>query len=225
VAYNAAPGITSSCRLNSTHENLQGPLKDVLEVSVSSPAFYSRFVHYDDVAEALDRESSRAETKNRTISVVNASLLTILYASETKCTSKLASTEKMLTRSDAIRWDLLRRLRCPPKAVAYPEAHVGASQKNEFRAQKFSALDAYVIRYCKDAAQYRRTATELFLAQRWCWGLTFLSTGVDVLIRFLVLKWTLTNAFDMLHTSNVMSVMVRILCVNAIHVWGVAKGT
>jgi len=225
VAYNAAPGITSSCRLDSAHEGLHGPLKDVLEVSISSPAFYSRFIHYDGAAEALDREFSSAEMKNRTILVVNARLLTALYASETKCISELALSESFLTWSDVIRWHLLRRLRCPPTAVAYPKAHEGASQQNDFGAKTFSALDAFVIRYCKDAAQYRRTATELFIAQRWCWGLTFLPTSVDFLIRFFLLKWTLTKVFDMLHTSNVMSVLFRILCVSVIHVWGIAKGT
>lgn len=210
---------------NATYEESQ---THTLTLKVLTPAFYSRFIHYAHVSEAFDRESLATDEKNRTVVVECAHLLPILLES-IKTQQSLTSQNPL----DRLRWRLLRALRCPPAAPAYPSTNSTAT--SDIRTLPLSPLDTYVQHQNRrNSAIYRRISTKLFLAQRSTLGLPPLITALDWLLRSLLILATVwcarrCDVFDVLRPKDHGVEEWREACVlvglaNGMHFWEWVKG-
>ncbi|KAH7093756.1 hypothetical protein FB567DRAFT_180333 [Paraphoma chrysanthemicola] len=160
-----------------------------LEIRILTPAFYSRFVHYAHTSEAFDRESIFTDEKNRTVWISRPELLPILF--QRPCSPTMdPSSNTQRTYLDKIRWNILRRLRCAPVEPAYS---VSTPSKAEYmledvRSLPFSELDLHARNTfgAEFAANYRRTVTKLFMAQRIGLGFAEAIGLLDILIRLVL---------------------------------------
>ncbi|KAF2634487.1 hypothetical protein P280DRAFT_438813 [Massarina eburnea CBS 473.64] len=163
-----------------------------LALQISTPVFYSRFVHYAHTSEALDRECLFTDEKNRTVWISNPELLPQLLP---KLGTKLRSESKEFverTYFDELRWKVLRKLRCPPVEPTYPVTPKAPEfDVNDIRTLPYSDLDSFVrgpegLAY---AGFYRRMVTEMFLARRVFMGFSQTMEDADFVVRALVC-WT-----------------------------------
>ncbi|KAK5013201.1 hypothetical protein LTR60_003992, partial [Cryomyces antarcticus] len=156
-----------------------------LNIKILSPAFYSRFVHYAHTSEAFDRECLCTDEKNQTVSVSDARLLNNLLSTGKPPVSAALPTYLF----DGLRWDMMRRLRCPPAAPAYPPPLISDANTavKDIRSLALSPVDRFVRDHCADAWLYRRKVTELFLAQRFAFGFTVVVGAADLLFRLLLI--------------------------------------
>lgn len=161
-----------------------------LEIRVLTPAFYSRLVHYTDLSEAVDRECIFTDEKNRTLWICRPQLLPSLLPRR----SSFKTDDQRLPviyRSylDELRWRILRKLRCPPADPVYSMTPTSSSfHIDDIRARPYSELDNFVRKSkdCLYAGEYRRAATKLFLAQRYCFGFSDAISLVDLGFRALL---------------------------------------
>lgn len=204
-----------------------------LTLKVTSPAFYSRFVHYAHAKEAFDRECLATDEKDRTIVINNANLLPIfLHAVGSisgQVNSKLGSIEQ-------VKWTCLRRLRCPPPEPSHHSRHYPDPEYNVIDIRTFgdAELDKFVMSHSQDANAYLRIVTKLFLSDRFAFGIPVLITGVDWLLRAALLLVTMvyanhSDALDILRprkwvVGDVQSVAVMLILANAVHIWSFVKG-
>ncbi|KAF2718745.1 hypothetical protein K431DRAFT_287344 [Polychaeton citri CBS 116435] len=209
-----------------------------LTISILTPAFYSRFVHYTNAKEAFDRESLATEEKNRTAVIENAILLPIFLVA----VSELATRHKAATRSlnpyRYLSWIIFRAAKCPPPSQIYPSitdsATEGLYMLQDIRRSGYSEFDTFVKRRCRNDAVYRRIATKLFLAQRIFYGITPGISLLDFIFRATLVVAALaycstTAAFDVLRPEYLGSggwpaVGSTLLLANSIHLWEFAKG-
>lgn len=218
VVYRPAPGLGSSVELCSQYGSDTRPQ---MEIDVTSPAFYTRFVHYAHSTEAFDREFLCTDNRNRTITVSDPRLLTLVFAPEDQHLADGSHVDGML---ESLRWAFLRNVRCPPASGAYPEVKKTVSALGEdIRPKPYSSLDRFVMNRCSDAALYRRTATKLFLSQKWFFGLDLVVTGLDVILRFCMLKLVWSSAFGASLTTTP-SIQGHLLLSQLIHAWAALKG-
>lgn len=204
-----------------------------LTVKILSPAFYSRFVHYAHAKEAFDREALATDEKNRTLIIEPAHLLPALLDAIKQATS--SQTLQHTSLLERARWSILRQLRCPPPEPSYPTtASDPAVTTTDIRAFPRSELDAFARTSLADGADYRRTCTRLFLAQRFALGFPVLISAFDLLIRgaclFAAIVYSSgSDAFDVLrpraHTlEDVAPVAVLLGLANSVHIWSFLKG-
>lgn len=217
---------------NATYEESHN---HTLTLKVLTPAFYSRSVHYAHFSEAFDRESLATDEKNRTVAIECPHLLPILLDSiKAQCSTSTDISSSNLF--DNLRWRLLRSLRCPPAAPAYPPPSNSASYTttSDIRTLPQSPLDTYTQHHSTDAALYRRICTKLFLAQRFALGLPPLITALDWMLRSLLVLAAVAYArgsdvFDVLRprehsVADWRETVVLLGLANGVHVWAWVKG-
>ncbi|GAB7341773.1 hypothetical protein MBLNU457_g0105t1 [Dothideomycetes sp. NU457] len=205
-------------------------------VRVLSPAFYSRFVHYAHTAEAFDREGYHTDEKNRTVDISDPELLAeILRPTGDHIRAK---SEAPRSVKSGLRWNIMKRLRCPPAAVPYPEpsplAKKSNTQVDDIRTFGYSPMDCFVMDQCEDAAIYRKALTKLFLAELYAAGITALVTAADLTIRGLLLVFSMRLLSTMFPFSfeglvsfdsvKIADSGIGLLLANLIHAWSLAKG-
>lgn len=131
ISVNSAPSISPSDRRTSnTHRNI--------DITILTPAFYSRFLHYSSLQEAIEAEFLNTDIKNRTVEISNVGLLLeIICSSSSSSLDSTATSEptsipgtKGQPNLIAWRWSLLSKIQSfvPPPAVAYDPA-VGVDGK------------------------------------------------------------------------------------------------
>lgn len=183
-----------------------------ITLRITSPTFYSRFVHYCHTREALDREGLATDEKNRTLTISNPSLFHQLLESANFTGPGVAGGWASVNVLAKARWWLACKLRHPPPAVSYPPApaakHVVVK---DIRASPPSTLDVFVRGNCEDAKAYRAAITKLFLAERCVWGIPGLLKLADLIVRTGVL-----NAALLVPGSWVV--------LNAANIWSLVKG-
>lgn len=208
-----------------------------LTIKVLSPAFYSRFVHYSYAQEAFDREALATDEKNRTVIVEPPHLLPILLDAIKQAISTPQPSPSTTTNPlTSLRWALLRHLRCPPAAPAYPSTIPDPSTTTtDIRTFPRSELDAFARHSAsRESEAYRRTCTKLFLAQRFTLGFPVLVTVLDVLFRALLLLVAIayssrSEVFDVLRprehgVGDIGEVAELLLLANGVHLWNLVKG-
>lgn len=211
---------------NATYEESHN---HTLTLKVLTPAFYSRFIYYAHVSEAFDRESLATDEKNRTAVIKCAHLLPVLLDS-IKTQQSGQPSSSLAIPLEQLRWRLLRSLRCPPAAPAYPATHTTTS---DIRTLPRSPLDAYTQHHSADKATYRRICTKLFLAQRFALGFPPLITALDWLLRSLFILVAIGYArgrdvFDVLRprehsAADWTEAVVLLGLANGIHLWAWVK--
>ncbi|OJD34803.1 dna-binding wrky domain-containing protein [Diplodia corticola] len=226
VSYTPAPG------LGEPHEFFSSSAKEdqsskSLEINVTSPAFYSRFVHYYHTSEALDRESLFADEKNKTAWISNPQALKLLPLNRPRYVEP--PQLKFSRARSAIGWHLLRRLRCPPAAPSYPASVQGSDPafvREDIRPKGFATCDEYVMRNCHDAWLYKRCLLKLFLAQRFGLGFTEMVDLLDLIVRVCLIVGVLSVVSSDLQArgaEDAGSAVPKILGLNTVHAWSLIK--
>ena len=259
VIYQAAHHSDSELVLYSSGYLREKEHERTLTVKILSPAFYSRFVHYSHAKEAFDREALATDEKNRTLLIEPPHLLPILLDAMKQATTNndpsttpnSSSTPPLPSRIlpnnplTSLRWTLLRKLRCPPAAPAYPPAADPSMNITDIRTHPLSELDLFTRNntistntntVALNSSHYRRTLTKLFLAQRFTLGLPVLITALDLLLRGSVLLAAIiysgqSDAFDVLRPrahdrggEDVFAVGILLALANGVHLWSLVKG-
>jgi len=227
VVYQAAPGMGRSCSFHSCQKDEAERPERTLGINVVSPSFYSRFVHYAGVDEAFNREFLCTDSKNQTVSLLNAHLLPRLLPTKHNKTQADHSSDRTRGWGAAIRWNLLRKLRCPPPGKAYPDPVRELSNllsRKDVQPQNFSSMDNFIMRRGDDEAVYKRAVTKLFIAQRFFYGLTPLVTGVDYIIRLCLSSCALTTILAVKQKDLSMTGGAQFVIGScAIHLWALLK--
>ncbi|KAF2765595.1 DUF1365-domain-containing protein [Teratosphaeria nubilosa] len=207
--------------------------KRTLIIKVLSPAFYSRFVHYQHAKDAFDHECLVQDERNRTATVERQELLSVLYgAFEDQQRIRLPSTIRQ-SAPEQIRWACMRQLRCPPAAISYSTSDTRPLKPAVTSAP--SELDHFVLSQCSDAAIYRRITCKLFLAERFAFGLPVVLVAMDWLFRSCLILASLLytdndeHAVDVfrprrLGREDIAGFAVTVLLANGLHVWSWVKG-
>ncbi|KAL1650879.1 hypothetical protein SLS58_000998 [Diplodia intermedia] len=227
VSYTPAPG------LGETEEILSSSAKEdqssnSLDINVTNPAFYSRFVHYYHTSEALDRESLFTDEKNKTAWISNPQALKLLPLNHPRYVEPLPFQLSQLGVTSG--WQLLRKLRCPPAAPSYPDAVQGCSPafaREDIRPKGFATCDEYVMRNCHDARLYRQCLLKLFLAQRFGLGFTEVIDLFDLIVRICLTVGVfsvVSSDLRALGAEDAGSAVPKILGLNAVHAWSLIKG-
>lgn len=177
--------------VKTTHERGRDRNFNRLEIRVTTPVFYSRFVHYAHTSEAFDRECLFTDEKNRTLWISQPEVLPKLLPRSRSVHVKDGSLPVKRSYLDELRWNLLRKLRCPPPEPAYSVTPKSAEfDIGDIRMLPFSDLDNFVRSRAGSAyaGAYRRLATKIFLAQRFALGLVEIIDFLDFILR-LMLCW------------------------------------
>jgi DUF1365 family protein len=256
VIYQAAHHSDSELVLYSSGYLREKEHERTLTVKILSPAFYSRFAHYSHAKEAFDREALATDEKNRTLLIEPPHLLPILLDAMKQATiSDLSTTPNSPSSSSSssplssrllpnnplssLRWTILRKLRCPPAAPAYPSPNTPQTDPlttiTDIRTHPLSELDLFTRTNSATSSHYRRTLTKLFLAQCFTLGLPVLITALDILFRGSILLAAIvyssrSDAFDVLRprvhdeTGDMVAVGVLLGLANGAHLWSLVKG-
>ena len=214
---------------NFTYEEDHGR---TLSFKVTSPAFYSRFVHYGSAQEAVEQECLAVDEKNRTAYLERPELLqSLLDAIDEQHESHQQSIRQ--TALSRLRWALLRRLRCPPAAASYPSESTerGSASKTTNGTPE---MDDYVQENCQDSHIYFRIALKLFIGERIAFGVPAVLTMLDCVWRAILLLCAMDyshrqDVFDVLRWKRLSendagSVAGMLLLANSIHIWSMVKG-
>ncbi|KAF2737455.1 DUF1365-domain-containing protein [Polyplosphaeria fusca] len=221
---------------------LVGRTPKQLEIRVLTPAFYSRFVHYRHTSEAFDRECIFTEEKNRTFWISNPEMLPQLLSKSSRASLENGVFPMHRRYMDEVRWRLMRELRGPPAAVAYPSPNMSPDYKvDDIRSLPYSDLDLFVrgpLEY--RSAQYRRLLTQLFLAQRLAFGFANVISVLDLFTRIALcyagsramISWAETRGTGALERSAKLTMRETDwswtgqvgLCVCLCHAYGSMKG-
>ena len=233
LIYHAAHNEEEKIVLYSPSFTYEEDQQQALTLMVTSPALYSRFVHYAHAKEAFDRECLATDEKNRTLVIKNAGQLPVLVDAIHRIGLKGPSEPNLL---EQVRWSWLRRLRCPPSEASYPRnesSDVGYTI-TDIRSLGDSELDNFVKHYCKDAGIYQQVAIKLFLAQRFAFGIPMLISVFDWLVRAISLVAAMyyaghSNTIDILRprkfeAEDIRSVAASLILANAVHFWSLVKG-
>jgi hypothetical protein len=153
-----------------------------LTIRVTTPAFYSRFVHYAHTSEAFDREGLTTDEKNRTI-IINPAELLPLFLNGMKRSEDIDGIWSQ-TIVEHVRWSLLRRLRCPPPTESYSTST--NHRVADIRSFGEAEMDAFLRRE-EEPGNYLRIAMKLFLATRFTFGLPVIVEGVDWFFRAIMI--------------------------------------
>ncbi|EKG12220.1 hypothetical protein MPH_10703 [Macrophomina phaseolina MS6] len=232
ISYTPAPGLGGPQELLPLNTS-NAKATDLLEIKVTSPAFYSRFVHYNHTAEALDRECLFTDERNRTVWISNPQVLKMLSLQHREAIELPSGFDYF---ADSVGWQLLRFFRCPPAAPSYPDAEKADSPafvREDIRPKNFSAFDKYVMQHCADGWLYRRCVIRLFLAERTVFGFTEVIDFLDVVVRICLIlgtSWVVPNDLMNLYRFGEAGALtggftiLKALAFNTIHVWSSIKG-
>jgi DUF1365 family protein len=266
VIYQAAHHSDSELVLYSSGYLREKEHERTLTVKILSPAFYSRFVHYSHAKEAFDREALATDEKNRTLLIEPPHLLPILLDAMKQATTRDPSSPPTMPHDSrtsplpsrllpnnpfsSLRWTILRKLRCPPAAPAYPPVTDPSTTITDIRTHPLSELDIFTrsanstnatnssttsSTETLNSSHYRHTLTKLFLAQRFTLGLPVLVTALDLLFRgsiFLaaIVYSSRSDAFDVLRpkaydrSEDLVAVGILLALANGVHLWSLVKG-
>ena len=170
---------------------------ETIRIQVLTPAFYSRFVHYRTMGEAIEAEFLIEPEHNQTAYVSDAALLDLLFNQEEV---GRPGRRRMRTGHFALShsgWNLLYWLRSSPDAPSYPPQLLPSSKAAALRARDSGSiapaneptpLDNFVRRHCsgQEQSQYRRAVTRLFLSKRIALGFVPLLNVYRLLICLVV---------------------------------------
>ncbi|KAF2683104.1 DUF1365-domain-containing protein [Lentithecium fluviatile CBS 122367] len=164
-----------------------------LDIRITTPAFYSRFVHYAHTSEAFDRECLFTDGKNRTLWISQPELLPLLLPKSGSGDTHTNTSNEKAERGhlDELRWTILRKLRCPPAEPAYVVTPKSDTfDIGDIRTMQYSELDHFMRgpggrAFARD---YRRMVTNIFLAQRFALGFMEVIDLLDFGVRA-VLCW------------------------------------
>ncbi|PIA89645.1 hypothetical protein CB0940_07644 [Cercospora beticola] len=223
--------------LYSTNFTYKEDHDSTLTLKVISPAFYSRFLHYAHAKEAFDRECLFTDEKNRTVTIDGTPALPDLLHAMKHASQFTTEDTPRIGFLENIRWKLLRRLRCPAPAAAYPESLRKSTDEeytiSDIRSFHFSEMDQYV-RQSTHIAQYRRIVLKIFLAERFAMGIPGLIALWDITLRsclILVSMWYCDNSavWDILrarpfHREDFWISGFALLLANSVHFWSLIKG-
>ncbi|KAF2832612.1 hypothetical protein CC86DRAFT_341260 [Ophiobolus disseminans] len=179
----------STQTIATTHQPARNRETRKLEITVLTPAFYSRFVHYAHTSEAFDRECIFTDEKNRTLWVSQPQLLAVLI-NESRHVEAGSGVVVKRSYFHELRWKLIKKLRCAPAlpadAVSTPSNAEATAE--DVRSLPYSELDLYVrsFRGRVWAKEYRRIVTKLFLAQRFGLGFAEVIDLLDFAVRALL---------------------------------------
>ncbi|EME83343.1 uncharacterized protein MYCFIDRAFT_153940 [Pseudocercospora fijiensis CIRAD86] len=208
-----------------------------MTLKVLSPAFYSRFIHYAHAAEAFDRECLGTDDKNRTIVIDGAQgLPTLLDCMKHTDRHKAKSTRRKGVLHD-LRWNILRRLRCPPAVASYPtdESRLDVEYStHDSRSFKFSECDRFIQTAHKDSSLYWKTVVKLFIAERITFGIPLLVAVFDWTVRITMILsamiycdnfpvWDILRARPF-HKSDIPTSSIALVLANSVHIWSSLKG-
>jgi len=198
VTYRPAPGTGTQNEIVLTSPSASTETKPCNELTVLSPSFYSRFVHYAHTSEALDREYLCTDVRNRTIAISNiSSLVKLLLDNRQQAQQARKTAVLQKTRLTRLRWLFMQRLRCPPANQSYgdfSDVSSGPKKREDIRSLPLSDLDVFVSRHSLNGFEYRRRVTLLFLAQRFGLGFTGIIQLVELLVKILLLGALLSVA-------------------------------
>jgi hypothetical protein len=192
ITYRPAPGTGTQNEIVLTSPSANTETKACCELTVLSPSFYSRFVHYAHTSEALDREYLCTNVRNRTIAISNINSLVKLFLDNRRQQAQQARKTPMPQKTLLTRWRWLfmQRLRCSPASQTYgdlSDASLGSNKREDIRSLPLSELDVFVSQHSLNGFEYRRRVTILFLAQRFGVGFTGIIQMIEVLVKILVL--------------------------------------
>jgi DUF1365 family protein len=208
--------------------------KRTLSIKVLTPAFYSRFAHYEHAKEAFYRECLE-ESKSCTATLERPELLDLLLDAIEQQHQSAPQEKVKQSWLERARWAFLRRLRCPPAASAYSAPDQPAYDDSDTKASKGSELDTFVLSHCEDGDTYRRIVTKLFLAERFGFGIPALLVAIDLFIRTALLMASMVYSDNtakfvdvfrprQLDLEDVRSVAISLLLANSVHIWSLFKG-
>ncbi len=176
--------------IENVHKNIRDDDILGLEIRVLAPAFYSRLVHYSSLAEAIDRECVFTDEKNRTLWISRPQVLPRLLSRRKSTDAKTEAMSKTnRSHLEEIRWEVMKKLRCPPPQPAYFAHPIGLSHDvKDIRPQSYSELDAYVRNGESrvNTGEYRKIVTKLFLAQKLCLGFSEVIDLLALILRALL---------------------------------------
>lgn len=201
-----------------------------MAIRITSPAFYSRFVHYAHAREAFDRECLATDEKNRTLTITNPQSLAVLFDSLQKSAQESAPRKQSPLKK--LRWSLLRWLRRPPPAASYPDTP--GYSVSDIRSFGSAEIDSFVQMQSTEAGTYQRIVIKIFLASRFAVGLPVLISGLDLLLRGCLVLATLhyshhATAVDIFRPRRIESQDLRntaivFLLAHIVHIWSFIKG-
>ncbi|PNS18091.1 hypothetical protein CAC42_4050 [Sphaceloma murrayae] len=241
------PGDVGDVQVFSTpHSVAQEDEKQLLEVTVLSPAFYSRLIHYAHLTEAFDREGLCTDEKNRTVVLSRPDVLDMLLKED----STRPSIGKRCSRLETWRWDMLCKYRCPPPPVSYVEDGAKPVRDvvvEDIRPERLSQLDRFAMERtpADEAAWYRTTVTKTFVTQRYALGISALVGLAEYLLQValsVAAYRATTAAFAAIEAASIafaggdvvlahgklellMAVSGSLAGAGLVHLWNVAKGT
>jgi DUF1365 family protein len=235
LSYRPAPGTGTSAEIVLRSPSATEKADQTCDLDILSPAFYSRFVHYAHTSEAVDREFLCTDVRNRTISIHNAACLGMLFQTQGTA-SKAVHTSKGRSLLTRVLWQLMRRLRCAAAVQSYTEADTkmthGQAISKDIRALPLSNLDLFVLQTSTNAFDYRRTVTNLFLAQRFAFGLTAIINTAEFMLKLALIYGTTTVLVKLLSSTHYdhhigasgMSLFSSIVAAGSLHVYSQLKG-
>ncbi|KAI9813266.1 MAG: hypothetical protein M1827_004208 [Pycnora praestabilis] len=215
---------------------------EYLEITVITPAFYSRFVHYLDPLEAFQKEFLEAVEENKTIGISKPGLLPLIFAhaKETDNSFRKGEESSYSTYTESWGWSLLNRLRSLPPEPNY--ASKSSSSSDSLSDNKLVSshcqIDDFVKEHCSchGIMEYKETVIELFLSEKIALGYPALLHFYDFLLRLFLaygcwqftghatlalLKSAQTHRFTEL--SLIATVVWNLLLVHWINIWAVSK--
>lgn len=198
-------------------------------IEILTPAFYSRFVHYQSHDDAFSEEGFCTNVRNRTVHISDQGLLTaILSQKKMICNDDLSDHLPYL---EWLRWHLLGMLRCRPGAQSFPnESMNGSVATLQPPRSGPSALDDFASHSTCDGWLYRRNVTQLFLAARLSGGFPGLISLIDHLCRICMVWLTISLALlpdDIPSTklrSQIVGYITQLILVSSVHGWAMLKG-
>ena len=213
---------------------------EVVDITVLTPAFFARFVHYADTMEAFLKEMLCPVEENKTIDVSKPDLLAKIFAGSSG--SRLGKHDLTLTVSDLIdswRWLRLRALRTPPPPTSYIDTIKGAVGPATPATPQypFAPIDQYVADKCgrDGVARYRAAVTELFLSNRFALGDPAILHAYDLLVRVALLFVTARYVFadsapgggagpPVAGVTGLVGLLTKFWVYNGANVWAFVKG-
>lgn len=198
-------------------------------MTVLTPAFYSRLVHYASLMDAIVAEGCCEDLRNRTIELNDPEsfirvLLAIEHAPLLDNSAKFNGRHSIL---DNIRWHILGTLRCAPSQHSYPAAHSNAtiaSHGDKRMSRVLSPLDIFVSRYFMDSWRYRRQVSAFFIAQRGFGGFLPLLNATDLACRFALAMAGLKHNFSSGQELGTQGLIWQSISINLTNLWSIAKG-
>ncbi len=167
----------------------------ILELRVSSPAFYTEFVQHALTEGAFSMKMLRAPEAERKVWVSEPELLTTILPDQGDCTVNWQGMHR-LKWLDQWRWSILRRLRHLHE-VRRPESDKASSRTvaervsgTTTRKLSFSSMDVFVLDCCtpEEMQQYLQAVSKVLVSQIVAHGSTGLLDLYDLIVRFF-LAW------------------------------------